>query len=85
VQRSCFDHRDGDAVTEISKLFGDAVFGPEQLQAMGEAFDIAKKAMPNIDPYQIAATIMRHARDGTLDANVLCARTLNDLNASKSR
>ena len=82
MQRSCFDHRDGDAVTDISKLFGDAVFGPEQLQAMGEAFDLVTTAKPNVAPYEIAAAIIRHARDGTLDPVVLCARTLDDLNAS---
>ena len=69
-------------MTDISKLFGDAVFGPEQLQAMGEAFDLVTTAKPNVAPYEIAAAIIRHARDGTLDPVVLCARTLDDLNAS---
>lgn len=72
-------------MTEIFTLFRDTAFGPEELQAMGDAFDAVKKALPEKDPYEIAAIILRNAKADTFDAAALCARTLDELSASKFR
>jgi hypothetical protein len=71
-------------LADIFTLFRDTVFGPDELQAMGEAFDLATSALPHVDRYEIAATILRYAKDGTHDATKLCALTLRSLDTSRS-
>ncbi len=72
-------------MADIFKLFNDAVFGPEELQIMGRVFDRVKAEMPEVDPYHIAASILRHAKSGTLQEPMLATETLNDLRAPPRR
>lgn len=68
-------------MADIFRLFNDAVFGPEELQVMGSVFDLVKAELPHVDPYDIAAAIVRHATKGTRDGPTLTARTLAELGA----
>jgi hypothetical protein len=72
-------------VADIFKLFNDAVFGPEELQIMGSVFDLVKTEMPQVDPYLIAASILRHAKNGTLQEPMLATETINELRAPQRR
>ena len=77
--------RRGRSVADIFKPFNDAVFGPEELQIMGTVFELVKAEMPGLDPYDIAASILRHAKNGTLEGPMLATETFNDLRAPQRR
>ncbi len=71
-------------MADIYKLFRDAVFDPEELQLMGSVFDLVKAELPEVDPHDIAAAILRHAQQiGALDGPTLTTRTLEDLGAAR--
>lgn len=66
-------------MADIFKLFNDAVFGPEELEVMGNVFDLAKAELPTVDPYEIAASIVRHATNRMVDGPTLATLVLDEL------
>jgi hypothetical protein len=63
----------------IHALFKDRVFDPERLHQMGEAFDLVKRAMPDVEADEIAMVIIAAAQRGVVDAPALSVEALETL------
>jgi hypothetical protein len=66
-------------MSTIHALFKDRAFDPERLHQMGEAFDLVKRAMPDVEADDIAMVIIAAAQRGVVDAPALSVEALEIL------
>lgn len=63
-------------MSNIFFLFQNTTFDPEELVCMGEAFDLVKKAMPDVDAYDVARAIIVVAQRGVVTGPAVAAGAL---------
>jgi len=72
--------------TAVQRFPNDHEFAPEQLHAMGEAYDLACLALPNVvDHEAIARAILRAAHGGEASADKLYEIALDGVVAQYQR